>query len=155
MPFLMWRFDDGRQNRIQRDNTELFCQAANALCIAMGRYRLKDPQAAVSGIGAADMEKIRNLFSELEIEDGEKRHQKWLDAIYTGDFSFGSATLDYAEDGKRSWKAQALGTSADMPVHTYQDTFLSSNWKLFHDALQQHRLTVLHDILPMYGICAA
>ena len=155
MPFLKWQYDNDRENGIQRDNTELFCQAANALCIAMGRYRLKNPQAAVKGIETADMQKIRDLFSKLQTEDGNERHQEWLDDIQAGAFSFGSATLDYAEDGKRSWKAQALGTSADLPVHTYQDTFLTSNWKLFHDALQQHRLAILHDILPKYGICAA
>ncbi len=33
--------------------------------------------------------------------------------------------------------------------------FLKSDWKLFHDAIQEHRLTVLHDILPKYGICVA
>jgi hypothetical protein len=155
MPFLTWRYDNDREKGIQRDNTELFCRAANALCVAMGRYRLKDPRAMVSGIGAADMVKIRDLFGKLAIEDGEERHQEWLDAIGAGDFSFGSVALHYAEDGERSWKARALGTSDDDEVYTYQTAFLTSNWKLFHDALQQHRLTILHDILPKYGICAA
>lgn len=155
MPFLTWRYDNARQNGIERDNANLFCQAADALCIAMGRYCMKDPQAAVKGIGLADMQKIRNLFSELAMEDGEMRQQKWLDAIQAGAFSFGSATLEYVEDGERSWKTRALGTSDDQPSYTYQAAFLTSNWKLFHDALQQHRLTILHDILPKYGICAA
>ena len=155
MPFLKWQYDNDRQKGIRRDNTELFCHAANALCIAMGRYRQKNPRAVVSGIGTADMRKIRDLFSALAIKDGEERHQKWFDAIQKGAFSFGSATLSYAEDGKNSWKAQALGTSADIPEYPYQAAFLTSNWKLFHDAVQQHRLTILHDILPKYGICAA
>lgn len=155
MPFLTWRYDNARQGGIQRNNTDLFCRAADALCMAMKRYRLKDPLAATDGIGTADMGKIRDLFSRLTTEDGKKRHQQWLNAIQAGNFSFGSAMLDYAEDGKRSWKAQALGTSADLPVHTYRASFLASDWKRFHDALQQHRLTILHDILPKYGICAA
>ena len=155
MPFLVWKYDNDRQKAIPRNNTELFCQAADALCLAMGRYRQKDPGATVNGIGDGDMGKIRDLFHKLEIEDGEQRHQGWLEAIKAGAFSFGSETLDYAEDGKGSWKARALGTSKDLPVHKYKDTFLTSNWKLFHDALQQHRLTILHDILPKYGICAA
>jgi hypothetical protein len=39
--------------------------------------------------------------------------------------------------------------------YKYRESFLISNWKLFHDALQLHHLTVAHDILPNYGICAA
>jgi hypothetical protein len=32
---------------------------------------------------------------------------------------------------------------------------MHSDWKRFHDALQVHRLQVLHEILPRYSICAA
>ncbi len=34
------------------------------------------------------------------------------------------------------------------------ELFFDSKWKLFHDALTAHRYTVLHEILPHYGICA-
>ena len=155
MPFLSWQYLNGKNQTIRHDNTKNFCDAANALCIAMKRYIQENPAASVSGIGPDDMEVIRNLFSNQTTKDGKKRHKAWLAAIEAGKFSFGKATPSYAEDGKQSWKAQALGTSTDMPVYTYRDTFLNSNWKLFHDALQLHRLTVLHDILPEYGICAA
>jgi hypothetical protein len=155
MPFLSWRYLNGKNQTIDHNNTVNFCDAANALCVAMQRYLQKDPEAAVSGIDSTEMQKIRNLFSNQPTKDGKKRHQAWLAAIKAGKFSFGSETISYAEDGKQSWKAQALGTSIDIPVHTYQSTFLTSNWKLFHDALQLHRLTVLHDILPRYGICGA
>ena len=87
--------------------------------------------------------------------DGNDRHEEWLKAIGAGRFSFGPATVFYAEDGRGSWKADALGTSRDRPEYPYEDSFLTSNWKLFHDALQLHRITVAHDILPKYGICAA
>ncbi len=155
MPFLVWKYDNDRQRGIERDNRELFCRAADAMCKTMRGYRQNDPRATAEGIGPDDAGKIKDLFQRLTIADGNKRHRQWLAAIGKGNFSFGSATLSYAEDGKNSWKGQALGTSADLPVHTYRNTFLTSNWKLFHDALQQHRLTVLHDILPKYGICAA
>jgi hypothetical protein len=155
LPFLSWQYRNGKNQVIKRDNTDIFCAAADGLCKAMRRYIENDLQVAVAGIEADDMSKIRSLFSTLAFEDCGVRHKAWLNAISQGSFSFGSATISYAEDGRNSWKAQALGTSTDLPVHIYQKTFLKSNWKLFHDALQQHRLTVLHDILPAYGICAA
>ncbi|MDD5711302.1 MAG: hypothetical protein PHY31_00940 [Smithellaceae bacterium] len=155
MPFLSWNYENGKGVKIIRDNVNDFCTAADAMCKAMCRYQQKDPRASVGGIDAADMTTIRGLLTGLKTEDSNVRHQAWLQAIATGKFSFGKATVAYSSRGSNSWKAQALGTSADIPVHDYRDSFLNSNWKLFHDALQIHRLTVLHDILPRYGICAA
>lgn len=155
MPFLSWKYRNGHDKEVTRNNTDDFCKAADALCKAMKRFRLKDPDAAVTGIEDSDMTQIRKLFTDLKIEEGEERHREWVRKIGQGLFSFGPATISYAEDGKGSWKADALGSSRDMFEYRYKDTFLTSNWKLFHDALQLHRITVAHDILPRYGICAA
>lgn len=152
MPFLKWQYDNGHETEpVRRDNTELFCQAADALCKTMQRYLGKGE----TGLDASSKGKIRNKFETIQDEEGEKRHKKWLAAINGGEFfAMEGAILTYAADGKNSWKARALGSSCDIPVYTYSDSFLNSDWKMFHDALQQHRLEVLHDILPRYGICA-
>jgi hypothetical protein len=155
MPFLSWKYKNGHGTEVTRNNTDIFCKAANALCKAMKRYRLKDPDAMVTGIDDGDMKQIRKLFADTKNEDGEDRHREWLKALEQGLFSFGPATISYAEDGKGSWKVDALGTSRDMPKYPYNGSFLTSNWKRFHDALQLHRITISHDILPKYGICAA
>jgi hypothetical protein len=155
LPFLAWEYYNGQGKHISRKNTDIFCEAADSMCKAMQQYRQhSDDSVQVSGIGKKDKEMIRNLFSELKSPDGSLRHREWLKAIQDGMFSFGSASISYYEEGKYSWKAQALGTSLDVPVHSYKDSFLTSNWKLFHDALQLYRVTLLHDILPKYGICA-
>jgi hypothetical protein len=152
MPFLSWEYRNMLDPKpIARNNTDIFCEAADALCKAMQEYRGVKVQ---SGFGNEDKDVIRALFSSLQEADGDKRHAAWLEAIAQGKFSFGSATISYDAEGRNSWKAQALGTSRDLPVHIYKDDFLQSNWKMFHDALQQHRLSLLHDILPKYGICA-
>lgn len=150
MPFLNWHYQNGLGATVTRNNTDIFCDASDAICKAMQRY-LGESE---SGIPAADMQKIRTLFESTKFEDGQKRHRAWLAAIADGRFSFGAASVSYADIGRGSWKADALGTSVDMPIHPYPTGFLQSNWKLFHDAIQQHRVTVLHDILPRYGICA-
>lgn len=156
MPFLSWEYTNGHGERIKRNNTDLFVLAAEAMCLAMQQYRRQgNPTVPTTGLPAADISTLRNLFLSFKDKDGNARHKKWLGAIAAGAFSFGSASLSYAADGKNSWKAAALGTSQDMPVYSYSPGFLGSDWKLFHDALQQHRLTVSHEILPRYGICAA
>ena len=157
LPFLKWEYQNGRGATIKRDNTADFLAAAEHMCIAMRRYIKGDPDASVPGLSSATKTKIDQLFREIKIEDGDERHAEWLDAIRTGAFTnIGRVDIDdYMARGKDSWKAQALGTSHDLPVHKYQDDFLISNWKLFHDAILSHRFHVIHDILPKYGICAA
>jgi hypothetical protein len=156
MPFLSWEYTNGHDERVTRNNTEIFVVAAEAMCLAMQQYRRHgDPTVQANGLPATDISTLRNLFLTCKDKDGNARHKKWLTAIADGAFSFGKASISYAADGKKSWKAAALGTSQDMPVYSYSPDFLRSDWKLFHDALQQHRLTVSHEILPRYGICAA
>jgi len=155
MPFISWEFTNGREELIQRNNTEDFCAAANKLCIAMQQFRIGDSNATVNGIDLPIMERIRNMFLEIKEKEGEKRHAAWLDAIAQNEFGFGNERISYAPRGKSSWKREALGVSQDLPVHTYQDSFITSDWKMFHDATQAHRFHMVHDILPRYGICAA
>jgi hypothetical protein len=151
MPFLAWKYKNGLGETIERNNTDIFCEAANGICKAMQRYRGQKE----TGIGVKNMTLIRKLFLSLKLEDGYARHTEWIKTIADGKFSFGPAVVSYADEGKDSWKVQALGSSRDLLIYPYKDSFLTSNWKFFHDALQLHRLTVSHDILPKYGICAA
>lgn len=155
MPFLSWEYKNGEGEVIQRDNTDEFMQAARHMHHAMQRFILGDPVAKVKELPAADRNQIRALFNGLKIKSGKERHKHWLKAIRQGQFSFGAENVTYAPRGKNSWKARALGVSHDRRVHTYKPRFLTSNWKLFHDAVMAHRFFVIHELLPKYGICAA
>mgnify|MGYP001024853904 CR=1 FL=1 len=152
MPFLRWAYENGRGEAIERNNPADFREAADAMCRAMQRFRA----APETGIPASDLERIGALFTRRDTTTvkADKRHRIWLAAIGAGEFSFGAGVLTYAEEGPASWRAQALGTSEERADYPYAPAFLASHWKRFHDALQEHRLTLLHDILPKYGICA-
>ena len=129
--------------------------AARQMHRAMQRFVAGDAKAAATGLAPGDRRQIRSLFESLRMESGEERHKQWLRAIRQGTFSFGKEVVTYAPRGKNSWKARALGVSHDRRVHTYKPGFLTSNWKLFHDAVMAHRFFVIHELLPRYGICAA
>ena len=65
--------------------------------------------------------------------------------------------LAYIDKDVGSWKQTALNTEADITDNQdaplpYPESFLTSDWKLFHDALQAHRFFVLHELLPRYGL---
>ncbi|MEZ4449219.1 MAG: DUF6765 family protein [Nannocystaceae bacterium] len=158
-PYLRWGYTDGRGVRIQRDNPRDFLAAVVAMHRVLHRYRVGDMSAPVPELAPRDLERIDSLLRGLQDPDGDRRHAAWLEGIARGEFSFGPATPRYIAKGVGSWKHAALGTTAAVDdlddTFDYHPNFLRSDWKLFHDALQEHRFVVLHHILPRYGICAA
>ena len=158
-PYLKWSYRDHKNEKVSRDNPKDFMEAAQEMCKVMQCYRAKDPDADVPGLAEQDQKRFERLIRNIKFESGGDRHKEWLRHISEGYFSFGAVSLDYLEKGEGSWKHEALKTEAhtDKPGHKffYSPSFLNSDWKLFHDAIQAHRFCVLHDILPRYGICAA
>ncbi|HSM83848.1 MAG TPA: DUF6765 family protein [Nodosilinea sp.] len=158
-PHLRWGYTNGRGEKIKRDNPKDFIAAAQEMCRAMQRYRAGQADAPAPGLPAADRAKIVALFDQLR-GDGESRHRQWLEHIAQGYFSFGPAQVTYIARGHGSWKQQALQLEAetdrrDPRLPPYSPEFLTSNWKLFHDALRAHHFFITHDLLPQYGICVA
>jgi hypothetical protein len=158
-PFLRWGYINGRGEKISRNNPEDFLEAADNMCKAMQRYLKGDPDAIVPGLPAPDKSLIALMLTNIKDVKGTVRHQKWISAISQGQFSFGAANINYIPKGKSSWKYLALGTESpvdkDNEIFPYHPSFLVSNWKLFHDALQAHQFYIIHDLLPQYGICVA
>ena len=161
-PFLVWKYKSGSRKLIKRDNPTIFIEAVDKMCRAMQCFKEKDINMdleSMPGLPSKDKKKILSLIKSIKDNDGEVRHKKWLSEIKMGAFSFGKANVNYIAKGKGSWKHKAILQNAAQDtgreVFTYKDSFLKSDWKLFHDALQAHRFDIIHDILPRYGICAA
>ncbi len=159
-PYLNWSYKNGLRQTVQRNNTSDFIGAADKMCMAMQRWLYGDPAAQVNGLPEADKNKIGTLLKSIKSDDGEKRHNAWLKKIADGYFSFGTAKPKYIPKGKGSWKHKAIGTKewvddTDDEPFLYKESFLTSDWKMFHDALQAHRFDVIHDILPKFEISAA
>ncbi len=159
-PYLHWKYRDFRGRLVDRDNPSDFLAAADHMfsVLAMFKSRHYDSQAW-QAVPKPDRQVIETLIREVELPDGRERHYSWLRAIAEGRFSFGSATLHYQPKGSGSWKHLALGTTAAVDatneVFPFKQEFLSSHWKLFHDALLHHQHTILHEILPEASLCAA
>ncbi len=161
-PSLVWQYEDNQGKIVKRDNPEIFMEAVDRMCRAMQCFRLGDVEMDLSraeGLPVKDAKKILKLIKSIKGDSGEDRHEKWLSEIRSGSFSFGAEEIDYIAKGKGSWKWRAIGQQAAADTgreeFTYKKSFLTSNWKLFHDGLQAHRHAILHDVLPKYGICAA
>jgi hypothetical protein len=158
-PFLQWSYRDYHGELVKRDNPSDFLSASDAVYRVIKRFISDDPQLGVEGIPTRQRAELEKCFREITDEEGDDRHRRWLSLIREGHFSFGPALAEYIPTGANSWRHRALGTlerrDSDVELFRYTPDFLSSDWTQFHNALQSSRLTVLHDILPKYGICAA
>lgn len=165
LPYLKWEYKNGAGEHIKRDNTDIFMAAVKSMHEAMVCYRMKDSGYTLNDedeIPEDDFKKIKENFIAFEDEEGEHRHRKWLDSIANGEFSFANKdeeVFSYIPKGTGSWKHMALDTKREVETKherfRFTTDFLSSDWKLFHDALQIHRIDVIRNILPKYGICVA
>lgn len=161
-PSLVWEYQNGLGDKVKRNNPDIFLDAVDKMCRAMQCFRNSDLQMdleSMPGLPDKDTKKILSLIKSIKGKSGEIRHQRWLEEIRKGSFSFGPEEIGYQAKGSGSWKHKAIGqlsaSDTGREEFTFKKSFLKSNWKLFHDALQAHRLDVLHDVLPKYGICSA
>jgi len=161
-PYISWSYRNGLDEFVERNNQTIFFDAVEAMCKVMQCYRAGDVDLNIDdylGLPMSDAALIKSLIHGIRDNSGEERHQKWLDVIAEGKFSFGAEHVRYIAKGAGSWKHQALGqlkeTDSEDDRFEYRSDFLQSDWKLFHDALQAYRFDILHDVLPKYGICAA
>jgi hypothetical protein len=160
-PYLLWSYTNGLGERIERNNPRDFHAAAAHLYSMFRRYL----DYGREGEGALESEYllpdafglIERGLKEIDDEDADVRHAKWLQKIAAGEFGF-NERVAYIAKGEGSWKHAALATIAsdrDENPYVFTEGFRSSNWKKFHDALQAHRLYVLNDLLPEFGLIAA
>jgi len=157
LPYESWSYTNGLGDTVVRNNPIDFVTAADELCKVYQRYIAGDASAEVHGLSEGLKFNISVCFKEFTQSKGEERHARWLSAIQEDFFGFGKETVSYIPKGEGSWKHQALGTIKAQGDEEYAFTsdFITSNWKYFHDAAKKHRLAIIDDILPRYGICVA
>ncbi len=160
-PWRSWQYTDHAGNTIPYNNTEKFLEAADAILRFLRRYRNNDvdDRESVLGLTPAQTELLQEKFTGWTSTHETERHQAWLKSILKGEFFLPGEMLTYSPSNESSWKAQALGTTSGWDAaemrFAYSPDFLRSHWKMFHDALQAHVFYVLHELLPLYGICVA
>ncbi|MGE5477198.1 MAG: DUF6765 family protein [Bacteroidales bacterium] len=151
-PWLVWSYQDADGKRVTRDNPADFLTAADELCKLFQRWQ----QKTAAGLSPSQKQAISECFASFTDEDEKIRHRSWLKAIAAGKFAFGSEELEY--DAER-WKNEALGNKYTRGLlnlakqgYPYAEGFVSSDWKLFHDAARCQRHDVFVRVLPAFHI---
>lgn len=160
-PYTSWTYINGLGKVVDRDNTKIFLDAADAMCRAMQCWKSMDTSVNIdSQLGLTEEQKslIREALLEINDDDGEIRHATWLSWLSEDRFNLGEISLSFDTKGVNSWKYKARGKGEKVNgvmTYTYTEDFLTSDWKYFHDALKTYRLEIIRDVLPKYGICVA
>lgn len=155
-PFLdRWQYTNGRNETVIRQNTNEFMDAAIHMFRVMKQFI--DPHQAPTEMLPADVAQLEILISGTTSTNANDRLNIWLGNIRSGAFSFGADQIpNYVPKEAGSWKYAALGHAplyeGDDAEFTFSSSFMNSDWKKFHDALQAHRFFILHELLPSYGI---
>ena len=137
-PFREWSYTNGHGQVIKRNNHDFFVEAAENLCKFFQRYIIGDPDAIVTGFSKTQKEIISKLLLDFKDDDPKIRLNKWIQAVKDNAFKFGKQEIAYVSHGEKSWKFAAYGSRSETVSRCekfdYQDSFLDSNWRLFHDA---------------------
>lgn len=158
-PFRIWKYINWQGVPVPRPNPDIFLHACERIFEFHLAYR---GEGGARSLSSADRSVLQASLAGFTSEDENDRHRRWLDLVHSGAFSFGALTdaerqdLEYIPKGVGSWKYAALGTTAKIDTgdeqYVYQESFETSNWKLFHDALKAHQAQVLREIMPAYGL---
>ena len=171
LPFLEeWGFEylDNRGEQTF-NNTERFVEAADTIMKVMQLFidynkkqisldeNLMDILSEYEGLSGNKKELIKAIFTSVQDEKCEDRHMKWRELAQDGGIIDVLFIPEYISKGKGSWKEQALGICdiIENPNerYDYNETFLNSDWKKFHDALQKQRQYILIELFTLYNIC--
>lgn len=150
-PYLKWQYINYEGKLINRDNTAVYTDAVINIYEVMKRFLEGDLEAKVSSINEKDLLIITDFLRDFSDEDGEERHTKWLEAIRYGEFSFGPDEVDYKVEEYARWDK----TTSRIGYVEYRDEFISSGWRKFQDALNDHHYFIRRVIYPNYELCLA
>ncbi|HEY2021062.1 DUF6765 family protein [Paraburkholderia sp.] len=156
-PWTRWQYIDGQNNLIARHNLPDFVQAAEMACRAVRGFLAAhedfenqpgmpdDVKDAVTTL----LDTNRNLDDNLRLST----IREWVKAGRIPGLK--EPVPGYIAKGRGSWKYKATGLvcdddSGDRPA--WSSDFEKSDYRLFHDAVKQHRFVITQEILPARGL---
>lgn len=156
-PWAKWRYVNGKNQLIQRDNLPDFIAAADMACRAIRGFIAKDEAFEhLPGLPEAVKAALGTELSQNRNDDPRARLRELSACVRLGRIpGLAETTPTYIARGPGSWKYLATGITSrdDGAVRpNYTPAFEQSDYRHFHDAVKEHRFVVTQEILPGYGL---
>lgn len=158
LPWLHWRYVNGKGQRISRENLDQFVDAADAAHKAIVAFRTGSPDFTVApGLPTDAKKALRELMASNRGEDEDERLGEIAAHLATGRIPGLAESLPiYVAKGIGSWKHNATGIAtagSDLALRPeWSAAFEDSDYRKFHDALKEHRFHMMHVLLPSAGL---
>jgi hypothetical protein len=156
-PWAKWHYVDGRNIRVERHNLPEFMQVAEMTCRAVRAYVAgREDFDTQPGLPHDVKEALTRLLDTNRHGDDNERLLTICAAVEAGAIpGLKESIPNYVPKGPGSWKYKATG------LKSHDDTgerprwtaaFEKSDYRLFHDAVKQHRFVTTQEILPDHGL---
>ena len=157
LPWIDWSYTNGKKEKVLRSNLEDFVTAADMACRVVQAYVASGSDfTSQSGLTQDQKDAIRNLLATNVDEDEKKRLTFIADSVRNGVIpGIREEIPKYIGKGIDSWKHKATGIVSDGddgPKPAWTLDFERSDYRLFHDAVKEHRFVVTQEVLPNHGL---
>lgn len=161
LPWVTWRYRNGLDETIDRNNLPDFVAAADMACKAVQAFLANEDQfEGQPGLDATNKAALTNLMAQNTNHDGDKRLAVIAAALaQSGVGGLKEPLPPYIAKGEGSWKYLATGITADddtlydaVDRPEWSETFEGSDYRKVHDAIKQHRHFVTEDLLLSFGL---
>ena len=158
MPWAKWKYVNGHGHPVERDNLPDFIEAADMACKVVQAFVAQTQDfEAQKGLPAKSKEDLKNLLGSNRDHDEGKRFDVFRESVAAGAVDGTKDVIPiYVAKGPHSWKAKATGIEA---VHddgsqkpAWTPGFEISDYRMFHDAVKEHRFVVTQEILSAAGV---
>lgn len=156
-PWAKWHYIDGKNEFVQRHNLPEFVQAAEMACrVVRGYLAKREDFETLPGLTEKVKDVLTNLLDTNRNEDDNARLLHIRKMVESGGIpGLKESIPEYVPKGLGSWKHKATGLThdddtGDKPEWT--EAFEKSDYRLFHDAVKEHRFVTTQDILPAHGL---
>ena len=157
LPYLIWSYTDYSGNKSGPiDNSDRFIKAAKEIYKYLKCYQISDPKATIDEqLSQEAEEKIRTLFQDIQGYK-QNRHEEWQNRLEEDYFGFHDEAYPYIPYGSNSWKSIALNKvvrkNDKHDIYEINESFFNSDWKKFHDAVNEHWDFVMNNLLPNHEV---
>jgi hypothetical protein len=158
MPWAKWKYTNGHDMEIDRNNLPDFIQAANMACKAVQGFINGNRNYEIEpGLGTDALTALEKILSGNQDHDELKRLKMLSVKTEDGKIPGISEKIpSYIAKGTGSWKHAATGIINDDDDRNtkplWSQKFEESDYRKFHDAIKLHRFVVTQEILPSFSI---
>lgn len=160
LPWISWQYKDHKNRDVTRNNPEVFLEALDELYKIFAGYCSNETGPSKKSLPAEIKETLKQKICSIKDIEPLDRLEVWLDYLRKDAFGFGPVCIRYEAE---EWRQNALGEDEDFDNMKiipdkkvpFRESFMSSDWKLFHDAAKDHRYYIVEKLLPRYGLLVA